>query len=220
VRYNDQLKALLTPAERKVFAKLNTPQKIQAYLDKLPINFEVAGEEGIYSPREVLKKKKAQCMEGALFAAAALAYHGREPLIMDFRTVPKDEDHVIAPFKQNGLWGAISKTNHSVLRWRDPIYKSSRELAASYFHEYYLWTGKKSLVDYSGPVSIKKFALTKWLTTDQDLDWMATWLNTVNHYPVGPKKALGKRRAAYPIELKALAIEEFKNPEKRSARRG
>ena len=220
--YADKLKELLSPAEYAVLRKLNTPQKIQAYLDLLPINFEVTGEEGIYSSRVVLKKKKVQCMEAAVMAAAAMALQGHEPLLMDFRTVPTDEDHVIAPFKQNGLWGAISKTNHSVLRWRDPLYKTPRELAASYFHEYYLWSGKKSLLEYSAPVSIKKFKIEKWLTSDadHDLDWLAQWLDRVKHYPVAPKRVLSKRRPAYPIELKAMELEEFKNPEKKENRRG
>ncbi len=142
IEYQKKLHTLLSPTERQIFEKLKTPQHMQAFLDRLPINFERAGEEGIYSPREVIKKKKAQCMEGALLAAAALAYHGQKPLLMDFQTLPKDEDHVITVFKQDGLWGAISKTNHAILRWRDPIYKSPRELAASYFHEYYLRSGK------------------------------------------------------------------------------
>lgn len=218
--YKDKLRSLLSPAERAVFDKLKNPQKIQDYLDTLPINFEVAGEEGMYSPREVLKKKKAQCMEAALLAAAALAYHGQEPLLMDFRTVPRDEDHVITVFKQNGLWGAISKTNHAVLRWRDPIYKSSRELAVSYFHEYYLWSGKKSLVDYSGPVSLKKLKLQTWLTTEEELGSLADWLDKQKHYPVAPKGVMAKRRRVYPIELRALKIEEYKNPESHVKRRG
>ena len=142
--YVDKIKALLSPTERKIFQKLTTPQKIQDYLDKLPINYEHGGETYM-SPRRMLKVKTAHCFEGALFAAAALAYHGHKPLLMDLRTAVPYEDHVIALFRVNGLWGAISKTNHVVLRYRDAVYRSPRELAMSYFHEYVESDGKKSL---------------------------------------------------------------------------
>ncbi len=123
--YQHKLHALLSPAEHRVMRKLSTPQKIQDYLDSLPINFEEKGET-ILSPRRVLRERKAHCIEGAFFAAASLAYHGYPPLLMDFRTLPNDEDHVVAVFKEKGHWGAISKTNHAILRWRDPVYRSAR----------------------------------------------------------------------------------------------
>ena len=97
------------------------------------INFEHGGETN-HSPIVVLKKRKAHCFEGAVFAAAVLAYHGSKPLLMDFATAYDDEDHTVALFRKNGLWGAISKTNHAVLRYRDPVYRTPRELAMSYFH--------------------------------------------------------------------------------------
>ena len=133
-------------SEIKLFKKLNSPRKIQDYLNSLKINFEKNGETCM-SPRFVVKTKKAHCMEGAMFAAAALEFHGRRPLLLDLRSVkrPYDYDHVIAVFKQDGFFGAISKTNHSVLRYREPIYKSIRELVMSFFHEYYLENGKKTL---------------------------------------------------------------------------
>lgn len=208
-RYQTRLRSLLSPAERRVFGTLKTPKLIQDFLDRFPINFEVAGEEGIFSPREVLKKKKMQCMEGALLAATALAYHGHKPLVMDFQTLLVDEDHVVAIFKQNGLWGAISKTNHAILRWRDPIYKSPRELAASYFHEYYLWSGKKSLKAYSGPVDLSKIKLERWVTNKDELGWLADWLDEQPHFPVVPAHAIKVRRKADKIELKALKITEW-----------
>ena len=127
------LNAVLTPAERRLFARLDTPQKIQDYLDTLPVNFEPDGDT-IMSPRRMLMAKAAHCAEGALFAVAVLMFHGKQAALVDLRARPTDHDHVIAVFKQNGLWGAISKTNHSILRWRDPIYKSVRELAMSYSH--------------------------------------------------------------------------------------
>src|SRR3989344_2594968 len=148
--YTNKLKMVLSPAERKVLAKLNSPQKIQDYLDTLPINFELQGETYM-SPRRVIRNRIAHCFEAALFAAAAIAYHGQKPLLMDFQTIPDDEDHVVTLFKQNGYWGAISKTNHAILRYREPIYKSPRELAMSYFNEYTMYDGRKSMRAYSAP---------------------------------------------------------------------
>ena len=142
--YVTRLKQLLTPPESDLFQKLSTPQKIQDYLDTLSINFESSGETYM-SPRRVLRAKTAHCFEGALLAATALSYHGQRPLLLDFRTIPADEDHVVALFQQNGYWGAISKTNHAILRYREPVYKSVRVLAMSFFHEYLMRDGRKSL---------------------------------------------------------------------------
>jgi hypothetical protein len=113
--------------------KLNSPQKIQDYLDTLPINFEEDGETYMSVSRS-LRAKKVHCLEAALLAACTLWIQGAKPLLMDFKT-DNDEDHVVAIFKVRNHWGAISKTNHAVLRYRDPIYRTLRELALSYFHE-------------------------------------------------------------------------------------
>ena len=102
------------------------------------------------SPRFVIKTQKAHCMEGSMLAAAALEFNGFRPFVMDLRSVkPGDDDHVVAVFRRFGHFGAISKTNHGVLRYREPIYKTPRELALSYFHEYFLKDGKKTLREYS-----------------------------------------------------------------------
>src|SRR3989344_6839668 len=124
--HRDTLKVALSPIERKIFARLNSARKIQDYLDTISINFEIK-KETYMSPRRVIREKTAHCFEGALFACAALAYHGKKPLLLDLVTIDRDEDHVVALFKENGLWGAISKTNHPILRYRDPVYKSIPE---------------------------------------------------------------------------------------------
>ena len=213
-RLKAALRALLTPAERRVFVRLDSPQKIQSFIDRIPVNFELTAETAM-SPRHVLKERVAHCAEGAIFAAAALAYHGRPPLLMDFQALPSDEDHVIAVFKQRGLWGAISKTNHAVLRWRDPIYKSPRELAMSYAHEYFLWGGKKSLLAFSRPFSIARFAPKRWLISDDDLYWLLLALDESPHEPIAPKAVLGKRRRTSDVERRALAVVEWPDPRKR-----
>src|SRR3954469_348330 len=107
IPYRRKLRALLTPGERRTFERLRTPQKIQSFLEALPVNFSLERWETM-SPRRLLKARVAHCAEGALLAAAILAYHGRTPLLMDFQSLPKDDDHVVALFKERGLWGAIS----------------------------------------------------------------------------------------------------------------
>src|ERR1700682_1822672 len=155
--YRKRLRALLTPAERRVLARLDTPQKIQTFIERLPPNFELTGETCM-SPRRVLKTRTAHCAEAAFLAAAALAYHGKPAWLMDIRALPSDQDHIVTLFKERGLWGAFSKTNHAVLRWRDPIYRNAREVAMSYAHEYCLNGGKKSMQAYSKPYSLDRIA--------------------------------------------------------------
>ncbi len=158
----------LSKDELKQFKKINTPNKIQDYLDSIPFNFEIDGETCM-SPRRVLRTKKANCIEGAMLAATALWIQGEAPLIVSLKVEKGDFDHAITLYKKNGFWGAISKTNHSVLRFRDPVYKTVRELVMSYFHEYFLVsTGKKTLKGYSRPVNMKKFG-KKWVTEERDL---------------------------------------------------
>jgi hypothetical protein len=158
----------LTKSELKILSSLKTPQKIQDFLDTIPFNYEKNGETCM-SPRRVLKNKKAHCIEGAFLGATALLLQGQKPLIMSLKVKKGDYDHAITLYKQNGYWGAISKTNHSVLRFRDPIYRNIRELALSYFHEYFLnKNGEKTLIGYSSPINLKKFG-TKWITEEDDL---------------------------------------------------
>ena len=184
--YRRRLHSLLTPAEHRLFARLDSPQKIQDFLDKLPVNFSLNGDTAM-SPRSVLKARMAHCAEGAIFAAAALAYHGRPPLLMDIRALPADQDHIITLFQERGLWGAISKTNHAILRWRDPIYASARELAMTYAHEYCLPGGKKSMLSFSRPYSLARYAPRSWVIAPEDLDWLLVDLDTSPHLPVAPK---------------------------------
>lgn len=206
--YRATMEKLLSPSERKIFGKLTTPRKIQDYLDTLPVNFELSGETNM-SPRRVLREKKAHCLEGAVLAAAALAYHGQPPLLMDFRTTPEDEDHVVALFRGNGLWGAISKTNHAILRYRDTIYRSPRELAMSYFHEYLEWDGRKSLREYSAPFDMRRFAPERWVTAEEDMHWLVEVLDDSRHFPIAPKKIMQRLRRASSVELKAMKVTEW-----------
>lgn len=198
----------LSKTEEKALKKLSTPQKIQDFLTTLPVNFEKNGPTHL-SPRRVLRERKAHCIEGAMLAALALWYHGAEPLLMDFTTKACDEDHVIAPFRQNGFWGAISKTNHGILRYRDPIYRSIRELAISYFHEYFMFeSGEKTLVSYSRPLNLKRFGTT-WVTAEEDLWCMDDELNAAQHFTLVPKENQKHLRRADPIERRVGSLPEW-----------
>src|SRR5476651_759119 len=169
--YRNRLRALLTPAEHRAFARLDSPQKIQTYIEKLPPNFELKGETCM-SPRSVLKTRTAHCAEAAVLAVAALIYHGKPAWLMDIQALPSDQDHIVTLFQERGLWGAISKTNHAVLRWRDPIYRRDRKLAMTYAHEYCLNGGKKSMQAFSKPFSLERFPPSRWVIADEDLHWL------------------------------------------------
>lgn len=216
--YRKALHALLTPAEHRVFARLDTPQKIQTFLDRLPINFSLNGDTAM-SPRRTLQARMAQCAEGAFLAAAALAYHGREMWLMDIQALPSDHDHVVTLFKERGLWGAISKTNHAILRWRDPIYRSVRELAMSYAHEYCLPGGKKSMLAYSRPFSLGRYAPARWVIAPDDLDWLLVDLDTSPHLPLAPKAAMRKRMRSTKVELLSQEVLAWPDPRKKKVKR-
>lgn len=203
-----------TKKELAVLKSLNTPRKIQDFLETLPINFEEHGDT-LMSPRRVLRERKAHCVEGALLAAAALRIHGHQPLILDLTAVDYDEDHVIAVFRQNGKWGAISKTNHAVLRYREPVYSGIRELVMSYFHEYFDDEGKKTLRSYSMPVNLKIFDSIGWMTSEKDLWPINDHLFRVPHRKILTRSQIAGLRKADKIELDATDITHFKKPEKR-----
>lgn len=177
----------LNKEEIKLLLKLKSPQKIQDFLDTLVFNFEKEGETCM-SPRRVLRERKANCIEGAFLACACLWLQGEKPLLLNLKVNDKnDDDHAVALYKQNGYWGAVSKTNHSVLRFRDPVYKTVRELAMSYFHEYFLQSnGKKTMSGFSSPINLQKFG-EKWVTSENDLWDIAEVIYDSEHFATVPK---------------------------------
>ncbi len=211
LRYRNRLRALLTPTETRVFARLDTPQKIQDFLDRMPVNFEPDGDTAM-SPRRVLQTGVAHCAEAAVFACAALAYHGKKAWLLDLVARPSDQDHIVTLFQERGLWGAISKTNHAILRWRDPIYRSAREVAMTFAHEYALPSGLKSLLSYSRPFAPTRFAPERWVTPEEDLDWLLFALDLSPHVPLAPEHALRKRRRSAPVEMRAQEVVEWAYP--------
>ena len=166
-----------TKKELNIFSKLNVPIKIQNYLDNIPYD----SKTDTRSPRWVILERTAHCFEGALFAAAALRFLGYHPLIVDLRAV-NDDDHVIAVYKKNNNWGAIAKSNFTTLRFREPVYRSLRELAMSYFDFYFNTLGEKTLREYSKPVDLSRFDSKYWMTNEEDLEYIGDYLDSVTHY--------------------------------------
>ena len=208
----------LSAKEYALFAGLSTPIKIQNYLDALPMNFEKSGDTH-RSPREVLRVGKAHCIEGALVAATALWIAGEPPLIMNLsaRLNRGDVDHVIALYKRGGCYGAVSKTNHAVLRFRDPIYRTFRELALSYFNEWFLLpSGEKTLECYSKPLDLQKRFGVAWITAEQDLWEVADVLSVAPHYDLVPKGNWRYVRRADPMEIKAGSFTEWSRSDRRT----
>lgn len=198
----------LTKEEELFLRKLNSPAKIQDYLDSIPFNFEKEGETCM-SPRRVMREKKAHCIEGGFLAAAALLLQGKRPLLLNLKVDTRDDDHIVALFKENGYWGAISKTNHAVLRYRDPVYKTVRELAMSYFHEYFLVkNGEKTMLGYS-KVSMNRFGNT-WVTREDDMWDIAEYIYDAPYIHVLPKGSIRYIRDASSVEQKAADIPEYK----------
>ncbi len=196
--------------EHKEWTKLkglNTPAKVQDYINSLPFNLEKEGETH-HSVRFTLMNQKAHCFEGALLSAAALWIQGQKPLLLDLKAVRPDFDHVVALFQRNGYWGAISKTNHAVLRYREPIYRDIRELAMSYFHEYFLFNGKKTLREYSEPFDLSQHGL-EWLTTEENLADLAHILDKSPHHKILNKAQIKQLRKADKIEIESSKDQEY-----------
>jgi hypothetical protein len=167
-----------TPREAAFLRRLRPGWRIQRFLDEL--EYDVPGE-GCRSPRRVMRERKAQCMDGALFAAAALRLQGRPPLIVDLEGV-WDSDHVLAVFREDGCWGAIARSNYSGLRFREPIHRTVRDLVLSYVEAYFNLRRQKTLRRYSRPLSLSRFDARGWMTADEDLWYIPEHLVDVRHY--------------------------------------
>jgi hypothetical protein len=167
-----------------VFPRLTTPAKIQQFLDdEIGYNQEPHGAT-CYSPSMVLEKRVAHCMEGALFAAAALRRLGYPPLLVDLEAV-RDSDHVLAVYRFHGRWGALAKSDYAGLRSREPVYATIRELAMSYFEHYYNLAGEKTLRAYSRAVDLARFDRSlQWMTTLEEVWDIPAHLCVVPHTPI------------------------------------
>ena len=174
----------LNREEYSLLRSLKTPSRVQEFLEfQIHYNKERDGAT-CRSPRRVLRDRLAQCFEGALFAAGALLVLGFPPLLLDLEAV-RDDDHVLAVFRHRGFWGALGKSNYAGLRFREPVYRTLRELAISYFEHYYNLKGEKTLRTFSTrPVNLARFDSISWMTTEQDLWIIGDHLGQVSHTPL------------------------------------
>jgi hypothetical protein len=196
----------LTARELATFRRrLDTPSKIQRFLDDIRYNTEDEGET-FRSPRRVLRDRTANCIEGAVLAASALRVQGEPPLIMDL-IAEHDEDHVIAVFHRRGLWGAIATSKFTGLRYREPVYRTLRELAMSYFEQYFNLGGERTLRGYGRPVNLGRFDGLRWMTTEDDLWPIAEHLERIPHVPLIPS-AVGRRLTRLDGRLRAAGLLE------------
>jgi hypothetical protein len=201
----------LTVSEFALLQRLSTPQKIQAFLNAIPINHELGGET-IHSVRSVMRHRRAHCIEGAMFAACALWVQGEPPLVMHLDCSLSDYPHVLALFRRGTHWGAISKTNGASLRYRDPIYRSLRELAMSYFHEYNDRSGRKTLRSFSTAFDLRRIDPQLWVANGKDCQEVEDRLAGLRHYrliSVHQQRLLARRD---PFERKASKLVEHARP--------
>jgi len=199
---NDVSQSIIRPdwtkEEMAFISTLHEPWNIQLFLDDVDYNPNYECR----SPRYVMSNKKAHCFEGALFAAAVLQIMGHNPLLVDLRA-ENDDDHVIAVFRSGKLWGAVAKSNFTTLRYREPVYRSVRELVMSYFDFYFNIYGEKSLREYSVPLDLTVYDKNRWQTTGEDLEYIGDKLNLIRHYPVASPESLRGLKKASDIMMKA-----------------
>lgn len=172
---------IFTADEIAIFTALDSPPKIQAFLDGMPYS-----EEEVYRcPRQVLHDRKAHCFDGALFGTAALRFIGYPPLVLDMLPNPgRDDDHMLALFKVDQHWGAIAKSNFVGLRYREPIYRTLRELVLSYFEDYYNTAGEKTLRGYTIPLDLRQYDQYDWMISDASMQEIAHRFDRLHRYPL------------------------------------
>ena len=171
----------LSPENLRLLRAFKTPARMQRFLDELPYQYANTA----WSPQRALRERKGHCLEGALLAAAAFRINGRPPLLMDLEGV-HDDDHVVALYRERGLWGAVAKSNFAGLRFRAPVYRTLRELALSYFEHYYNLRGERTLRSYSRPVNLAPLDRCHWMTSDDDVWCVPERLIAAKHYPLFP----------------------------------
>jgi hypothetical protein len=175
--------AEFTPAELRKLRSLKNPYGVQKFLDAMPYHLQ----DTAWSPRKVLAHQTAHCLEGAIFAAAALRANGYPPLLLDFEA-DHDTDHVIAIYREDGCWGSIAKSNYAGCRWREPVYRTLRELALSYFDTYFNMRRERTLRRYSRAVSLRRFDRQQWMTTEKPVWFIVYHLFDIKHYSLITKQ--------------------------------
>lgn len=193
------LETQLSASERELLARLATPRAIQDFLD----NIEYEAEYFNRAPLRVLRERRGHCLDGALFAAAALRRLGHRPLVLDLTPEPlMDDDHVLAVFQQSGAFGAVAKSNFAGLRYRDPVFRTVRELVMSYFEDYFNKYGRKTLRGYTRLLDLAKYDAAGWETSDAVCDRIEKRLQGMSSVPILTPEMI---RGLTPVDARRLA---------------
>ena len=187
----------LKPSEKRLLDGLDTPSRIQAFLNTLPYS-----EDKFYRcPLRVLRDRKGHCFDGALFAAMALRRTGRPPMIVELIPNSRDDDHLLALFKQHDCWGAVAQSNFTGIRFREPVYRSLRELVMSYFEDFFNSAGEKTLQGYRSPINLKVFDSLDWMTSDAGLETLSS---AMDRYKVHPLISAEMAAGLSPVDERSL----------------
>lgn len=204
----------LSAADFARLARLRTPARIQAFVSAIPANHELAGET-VHSVRSALHRREAHCIEAALVAACALWIGGEPPLVLHLDCAPSDHPHVVAVFRRGRCFGAISKSNGTWLRFREPVYRSLRELAMSYFHEYFDRTGAKTLRSYARPFDLRRVDCALWVTASGNCWAVHDLLAAQHHYPLVSRSQASGLARRDSFERRAQRVVQFPRPGRR-----
>jgi len=187
----------LKPGEKHLLDGLDTPARIQSFLNTIPYS-----EDKFYRcPLRLLRDRKGHCFDGALFAAMALRRLGRPPVIVELIPNSRDDDHLIALFKQHECWGAVAQSNFTGIRFREPVYRSLRELAMSYFEDFFNSAGEKTLLGYRSAINLKVFDDLDWMTSDAGLEALS---NSMDRYRVHPLISTEMAAGLSPVDERSL----------------
>jgi hypothetical protein len=200
----------LSSEERSLLARHSRPRALQSFINAIPVNYEPDGDT-CYTVRQVLRYRRAHCIEGALLAACALWLNGEPPLILDLRA-RRDYDHVVALYRRGGHWGAIAKSNHVALRGRDPVYRTLRELAMSYFHEYHNERGERTLREYSRAFDLRTLEAEHWITGEAGAWEAERRVDLTRHYALFPASHSRYLSRIDEMERRAKALVEHPRP--------
>lgn len=207
----------LSTAEFAVLRRLDTPHKIQAFITALRQNFEPDGDN-CRPVRMVLRSHSAHCIEAAMLAAAALWVHGEPPLLLDLRA-ERDVDHVVALYRRNGCWGTLAKANGAMLRGRDPVYRTLRELAMSYFHEYINKRGQRTLREYSRAYDLRRLDPALWVSGENDVWDLVEQLDAHPHTRIVGRRQAKTLSRPDPFVRQVAGILQYHRPRTLAARR-
>ena len=193
----NKFESQLKPSEKRILDGLDTPARIQAFLNTIPYS-----EDKFYRcPLRLLRDRKGHCFDGALFAAMALRRTGRPPVVLELIPNDRDDDHLIALFKQHGGWGAVAQSNFTGIRFREPVYRSLRELVMSYFEDFFNSAGEKTLLGYRSPINLKVFDRLDWMASDAGLETLS---NAMDHYRIHPLISAEMAAGLSPVDDRSL----------------